>query len=222
MRLSSRTVPARAALRHLRADAREAPVGWQREGNNGPGFWALTRYNDVMRVDGDPETFSSQKGGILMAYGPPETRHPLLFRASVDAMINMDAPWHLQLRSEHMPYFTPAYLTDQGEGRSGDHAADRRHGGAGRMRPGRDAVVAPAAVHAVRNPRRAGGRPAEIPRLDALSRGRRPCRGDAAPQCRADAGVDAVRQGLQRKRRRRCSPTASTCCTSAAPIRKPT
>ncbi|MBR1228761.1 MULTISPECIES: cytochrome P450 [unclassified Bradyrhizobium] len=89
----------------------EAPVAWQREGNNGPGFWALTQYNDVMRVDGDPKTFSSQKGGILMAYGPPETRHPLLFRASVDAMINMDAPWHLQLRKEHMPYFTPGYLT---------------------------------------------------------------------------------------------------------------
>src|SRR5437667_1007328 len=90
----------------------EAPVAWQHEGDNGPGFWALTRYNDVMRVDGDPKTFSSQKGGILMAYGPPETRHPLLFRASVDAMINMDAPWHLQLRKEHMPYFTPAYLAD--------------------------------------------------------------------------------------------------------------
>ena len=44
-----------------------APVAWQRESNNGPGFWALTQYNDVMRVDGDPKTFSSQKGGILMA-----------------------------------------------------------------------------------------------------------------------------------------------------------
>jgi cytochrome P450 len=91
----------------LRADA---PVAWQREGSQGPGFWALTRYEDVLRVDGDPLTFSSQRGGILMAYGPPETRHPLLFRASVDAMINMDAPWHLQLRREHMPYFTPTYL----------------------------------------------------------------------------------------------------------------
>ncbi len=88
----------------------EAPVAWQRENDNGSGFWALTGYNDVMRVDGDPKTFSSQKGGILMAYGPPQTRHPLLFRASVDAMINMDAPWHLQLRKEHMPYFTPGYL----------------------------------------------------------------------------------------------------------------
>jgi len=89
----------------------QAPVSWQEEPlYNEPGFWALTRYDDVMRVDSDPDTFSSQKGGILMAYGPPEMRHPLLFRASVDAMINMDAPWHLQLRKEHMPYFTPRYL----------------------------------------------------------------------------------------------------------------
>ncbi|MFO1110127.1 MAG: cytochrome P450 [Bradyrhizobium sp.] len=90
----------------------QAPVSWQREGENGPGFWALTRYEDVMRADSDPKTFSSQKGGILITYGPKESRHPLLFRASVDAMINMDAPWHLQLRKEHMPYFTPAYLAD--------------------------------------------------------------------------------------------------------------
>jgi cytochrome P450 len=80
-----------------------APVAWQRQGNTGSGFWALTRYDDVMRVDGDPRTFSSQKGGILMAYGPPETRHPLLFPASIDAMINMDGPWHLQLRREPCP-----------------------------------------------------------------------------------------------------------------------
>ena len=89
----------------------QAPVSWQDvQLDNEPGFWALTRYDDVMRVDADPETFSSQRGGILMAYGAPEMRHPLLFRASVDAMINMDAPWHLQLRKEHMPYFTPRYL----------------------------------------------------------------------------------------------------------------
>jgi cytochrome P450 len=90
----------------------KAPVSWQREGENGPGFWALTRYDDVMRVDGDPKTFSSQQGGILMTYGPKESRHPLLFRASVDAMINMDGQPHLQLRREHMPYFTPAYLAE--------------------------------------------------------------------------------------------------------------
>src|SRR5690349_11254014 len=55
------------------------PGSWQREATTGPGFWALTRYDHVMRVDGDPKTFSSQKGGILMTYGPKESRHPLLF-----------------------------------------------------------------------------------------------------------------------------------------------
>ena len=60
-----------------------------------------------MRVNGDPATFSSQKGGILMMHERLENQ---LARASLDAMITMDAPNHLQLRREHMPYFTPAYL----------------------------------------------------------------------------------------------------------------
>jgi cytochrome P450 len=88
----------------------QAPVMWHPEPMGGPGFWALTRYEDVHRVNGDPETFSSQRGGILMSMGAPEKRHALLFRASMDTMINMDAPHHLQLRREHMPYFTPSYL----------------------------------------------------------------------------------------------------------------
>jgi hypothetical protein len=88
-----------------------APVSWHEERDElEPGFWAVTRYADVMAVNGDPATFSSQRGGILLAMGRPEVRHPLLFRASMDAMINMDAPAHLQLRREHMPYFTPSYL----------------------------------------------------------------------------------------------------------------
>jgi cytochrome P450 len=88
----------------------EAPVMWHAEPFEGPGFWALTKYDDVQRVNGDPTTFSSQRGGILMSMGTPDKRHALLFRASMDTMINLDAPHHLQLRREHMPYFTPAYL----------------------------------------------------------------------------------------------------------------
>lgn len=87
-----------------------APVSWQSEAQEGEGFWAITGYENVMRVNGDPETFSSQLGGILVSEAPPETRHPLLGPASINAMINMDAPWHLQLRMKHMPYFTPKYL----------------------------------------------------------------------------------------------------------------
>ena len=47
-----------------------APVAWCDEPAGRPGFWAVTRYEDVMRVNGDYETFSSQRGGILMAHEP--------------------------------------------------------------------------------------------------------------------------------------------------------
>jgi cytochrome P450 len=86
---------------------REAPVAWNAEPNDRPGFWSITRYDDVMRVNSDYETFSSQKGGILMHHQKSEMQ---LARASLDAMITLDAPLHMQLRREHMPYFTPAYL----------------------------------------------------------------------------------------------------------------
>jgi len=88
----------------LRANA---PVAWNEEPGERAGFWSIARYDDVMRVNGDPETFSSQKGGILMAHGRSDQQ---LARASLNGLINMDAPAHLQLRREHMPYFTPTYL----------------------------------------------------------------------------------------------------------------
>ena len=97
--------PPHEAFRLLRE---EAPVAWNEEpGPYQPGFWALTRYTDVARVNSAPETFSSQRGGILLAYGP---RQSIMTRAAIDAMICMDAPAHLQIRREHMSYFTPAYL----------------------------------------------------------------------------------------------------------------
>ena len=96
--------PPLSAFAELR---RSAPVAWNDEPGERPGFWSVTRYEDVMRINGDPATFSSQKGGILMMHERQENQ---LARASLDAMITMDAPNHLQLRREHMPYFTPAYL----------------------------------------------------------------------------------------------------------------
>lgn len=87
-----------------------SPVCWHPEPEGWPGFWVVTRHADVMRVNGDPATFSSQRGGILMNTPKPGMGHMLLGRASLDTMINLDAPHHLQLRREHMPFFTPAYL----------------------------------------------------------------------------------------------------------------
>ena len=88
----------------------EAPVMWHPEPGNHPGFWALTRYADVRQVNGDPETFSSEVGGILMAMGDKATSHPALFSAGFNSMINLDAAPHRQLRREHMPFFTAAYM----------------------------------------------------------------------------------------------------------------
>ncbi len=88
----------------LRANS---PVAWNDEPGDRPGFWSITRYADVMRVNSDPETFSTQRGGHLLHHERSEQQ---LARASLDNMIAMDAPTHMQLRREHMPYFTPSYL----------------------------------------------------------------------------------------------------------------
>ena len=68
-----------------RALLEQAPVVLVDEPISGAGYWALTRYADVMKVNGDPQTFSSQRGGILMVTPRPEQGHPLLTRASLDA-----------------------------------------------------------------------------------------------------------------------------------------
>lgn len=99
-----------AAFKEMRE---KAPVCWFREPPElGGGFWALTRHDDIKHVSLNPQIFSSQKGGILMAYGRPETRHPILHRASLDQLINMDQPIHFELRREHLPFFTPKYVAD--------------------------------------------------------------------------------------------------------------
>jgi cytochrome P450 len=96
--------PPLADFAKLRATS---PVAWNAEPEGRAGFWSITRYEDVMRVNSDYETFSSQKGGILMAYQSSDLQ---LAKASLDTMINLDPPNHMQLRRDHMPYFTPAYL----------------------------------------------------------------------------------------------------------------
>ncbi|WP_300393971.1 cytochrome P450 [Henriciella sp.] len=88
-----------------------APVCWHDE-EMGAGFWALTGYKDIRATELNTKVFSSQKGGILMNYGAEGARHPLLHRASLDAMICLDQPFHMSLRREHMPFFTPGYVAN--------------------------------------------------------------------------------------------------------------
>jgi len=90
--------PPHAQLRWLR---RHAPVFWHAEAD-GPGFWAITRYDDVVRVSRDPATFSSFAGGTMIGDSPPA------FLAVMQRMmLNMDPPQHTKLRALVNKGFTP-------------------------------------------------------------------------------------------------------------------
>lgn len=97
----------------FKAMRENAPVMWHSlSEKNLEGFWALTKFEDVLATNLNNTTFSSQMGGILMAYAADDRRHPLLHSASLDTMICLDPPHHMQLRREHMAYFTPGYVRE--------------------------------------------------------------------------------------------------------------
>ncbi len=66
----------------------------------GPGFWAVTRYADVMQVSRDPDTFHSAPTSTIGDI-PSEIAEWL------GSMINMDAPRHTKLRLIVNRGFTP-------------------------------------------------------------------------------------------------------------------
>ena len=99
----------------LKTMREEAPIMWHpMDKANMEGFWALTRYDDVRSVSLDNTKFSSQMGGILMSYykSGDIRHHPKIHSASLDTMICLDPPHHMQLRREHMAYFTPGYVKE--------------------------------------------------------------------------------------------------------------
>jgi cytochrome P450/nitrite reductase/ring-hydroxylating ferredoxin subunit len=79
---------------------REAPVHWQEE-RDGSGFWALTRYDDIVAVSKDWETYSSELGGTSLQ---DLTREEIELRK---AMIDTDPPAHTRLRAIVNKGFTP-------------------------------------------------------------------------------------------------------------------
>ena len=101
---------------HLYDECREnAPVLFHdsAEYDVDPGFWSLTRYEDIQYVSMNPKIFSSQLcTGTLMTLGEEERRHPKLWRSSIDHMLNLDGDLHINLRREHMPFFKPGYVEE--------------------------------------------------------------------------------------------------------------
>jgi cytochrome P450/nitrite reductase/ring-hydroxylating ferredoxin subunit len=79
---------------------REAPLHWQDEAA-GRGFWSFTRYDDVVAVSKDWETFSSEVGGTsLQDLTPDEVE-------ARKSMIDTDPPAHTRLRAIVNKGFTP-------------------------------------------------------------------------------------------------------------------
>ena len=58
-----------------------------------PGYWALTRYDDVMYASRHPELFCSSHGGTNLVDIPPEIAD------FIGSIINMDDPRHKKLRN---------------------------------------------------------------------------------------------------------------------------
>ena len=78
-----------------------------------PGYWVLTKYEDIRYVSMNPKIFSSQYStGTLLTLGSEDRRHPKLFKSTIDHMLNLDGEMHLGLRKEHMPFFKPDFVDE--------------------------------------------------------------------------------------------------------------
>ncbi|WP_405835169.1 cytochrome P450 [Streptomyces platensis] len=86
------------------------PVAWQEEPEvlgwpAGPGFWAVTRHQDVVRVLKDARTFSSHLGATQIR-DPDPADLPFIRRM----MLNQDPPDHGRLRRAVSRAFTPRQI----------------------------------------------------------------------------------------------------------------
>jgi cholest-4-en-3-one 26-monooxygenase len=106
-----------AYLAHLR---HHDPVHWQDE-PGGPGFWAITRYEDCVTVNRDYERFSSAAQGTM-----PFEMEPDEIAQQGLMMLNMDPPLHTRYRRLVNKGFTPRMVRDLEESihRSADAILD--------------------------------------------------------------------------------------------------
>jgi cholest-4-en-3-one 26-monooxygenase len=81
-----------------------APVFWQEEAD-GPGFWAVTKYDDCVTVNRDYEHFSSFDHGTMIWEIPAEALEQQRLM-----MLNMDPPLHTRYRRLVNKGFTPRMI----------------------------------------------------------------------------------------------------------------
>jgi cholest-4-en-3-one 26-monooxygenase len=71
---------------------RDAPVFWHEEPDD-TGFWAVTKYDDIVAISRDHETFSTELGGTFIPTQEPQSLEQM--RLSI---LNMDPPKHERFR----------------------------------------------------------------------------------------------------------------------------
>jgi cytochrome P450 len=89
----------------------DAPVMWTGMRKGVSGFWSVSGYDDIKSVELAPKTFSSERGSMLIAISP-RSKWPgdKLVPASLNCLINLDAPRHMELRIQQKDFFIPAYV----------------------------------------------------------------------------------------------------------------
>jgi cytochrome P450 len=89
----------------------EAPVMWLPSEKNFSGFWSVTRYDDIKKIELAPTVFSSQRGSINMAVPDRKKWRPKkLVPAAYNSLINMDEPMHREMRMQQAEFFFPGYV----------------------------------------------------------------------------------------------------------------
>ena len=83
---------------------REAPLFWQEE-KDGHGFWVFTRYDDIVQMSKEWETYSSETGGTSLEDLTPEEVE------ARKSMLDTDPPAHTRLRALVNKGFTPRVIS---------------------------------------------------------------------------------------------------------------
>lgn len=85
---------------------RQDPVHWHEE-SDGPGFWALSRYDDIRAVSSDPGRFSSHAAGVSRL----DIEDPVQLEAYRTVVIAQDPPEHRLTRGLVSTIFTPKAIS---------------------------------------------------------------------------------------------------------------
>lgn len=86
---------------------KQSPVYWHSYPDSDDGFWVVSRHQDVMAVSRDHETFSAQRGFVLVDDLPED-----ILRQAQGQLLGMDPPAHGPIRRAVISRFTSKMLLD--------------------------------------------------------------------------------------------------------------